>query len=90
MKKLIYATAASLLFAVSPVMADMAKDCPEHAKNPDYRTGKVARDPVSGMEVKTSAAKNVFEYKGKKYFFCTPENLKKFEAAPEKYLEKAE
>ncbi len=58
----------------------------EHAKNPHYRTGNIATDPVCGMEVKTVGAKYTYEYKGKRYYFCEKKNLEKFKKDPEKYI----
>jgi Cu+-exporting ATPase len=47
-------------------------------------------DPVCGMQVEetTSAAQNT--YRGKTFFFCAQECLKKFEQSPEVYLEKSD
>ena len=47
-----------------------------------------ATDPVCGMTVDTKGAKNVFEYKGKKYYFCSKEDMEKFKASPKKYIKK--
>lgn len=43
-------------------------------------------DPVCKMTVDPATAKNTFEHDGKKYYFCCAGCLKKFVAAPEKYL----
>jgi len=49
--------------------------------------GKVI-DPVCGMTVETKDAKNVYTYKGKKYYFCSKDEMEKFKAAPKKYIHK--
>jgi membrane fusion protein, copper/silver efflux system len=52
-------------------------------------SGKVGRDPVCGMNIdvdRSQAEGNVREYKGKSYFFCSPECRKEFDKDPEKYL----
>lgn len=46
----------------------------------------MATDPVCGMEVDEKAAKWVSEYKGTKYFFCSPGCKASFDRDPEKYL----
>jgi Cu+-exporting ATPase len=38
------------------------------------------------MTVNPATAKNAFEHNGKKYYFCCAGCLKKFVAAPDKYL----
>ena len=43
-------------------------------------------DPVCGMKVQPSRAAGNFDYLGKRYFFCAVSCMRKFEAAPEKYL----
>src|SRR5690348_8414594 len=43
-------------------------------------------DPVCGMKVDPATAKNVFEFKGKTYYFCGKGCLEKFKNDPEKYL----
>ncbi len=45
-------------------------------------------DPVCMMEVDEKSAKNISEYKGKKYYFCASLCKKKFEEEPEKYVKK--
>jgi P-type Cu+ transporter len=44
------------------------------------------RDPVCGMQVDPASASAKAEYGGRTYFFCCAGCAKKFEAAPEKYL----
>lgn len=45
-------------------------------------------DPVCGMKVRPEKAGAGFEYKGRTYLFCCEGCRAKFEADPEKYLEK--
>jgi Cu+-exporting ATPase len=47
----------------------------------------MAIDVVCGMEVRENEAAGVSEYKGQKYYFCSPMCKKKFDANPEKYLQ---
>ena len=49
-----------------------------------------AIDPVCGMTVDPKTAKHKAEHKGHTYYFCSAGCRTKFEAAPEKYLDKAE
>lgn len=46
----------------------------------------MATDPVCGMHVEESEGALFTEYKGKKYFFCSPMCRTKFKANPEYYL----
>lgn len=46
----------------------------------------MAVDPVCGMEVDESNAVYVSEYKGKKYYFCSPGCKADFDSEPEAYL----
>ncbi len=46
----------------------------------------MAIDPVCKMEVEESKAAATSEYKGRKYYFCSPGCKKAFDADPEKYL----
>jgi membrane fusion protein, copper/silver efflux system len=55
-------------------------------------TGKIGRDPVCAMNIDedlANAAGNVREYKGKSYFFCSPECRDEFGKNPEQYLKSA-
>jgi Cu(I)/Ag(I) efflux system membrane fusion protein len=52
-------------------------------------TGKIGRDPVCRMNIDEDRAKtegNTRDYKGKSYFFCSPECLAEFDKDPERYL----
>ena len=54
--------------------------------------GKIGRDPVCGMNIDEDRAKaegNLREYKGKTYFFCSPECRDDFGKDPERYLKSA-
>ena len=54
--------------------------------------GKIGRDPVCGMNIDEDRAKaegNMREYKGKSYFFCSPECRDEFGKDPERYLKAA-
>ena len=42
-------------------------------------------DPVCGMEAVVDDAHS-FTYKGKKYYFCSVEDMEKFKQSPETYL----
>src|SRR5437762_2473814 len=46
------------------------------------------RDPVCGMNVNPSTAKNIHEHAGKAYYFCCPGCVEKFKANPQVYLTK--
>lgn len=45
-------------------------------------------DPVCLMDVDPAKTNNVYEYKGKKYFFCSKGDLEKFKKDPKKYIKK--
>src|SRR5262245_55158768 len=46
-------------------------------------------DPVCGMAVDPATAAGKFDYEGETYYFCNPNCLRKFSAAPQIYLNKA-
>ena len=46
-----------------------------------------AKDPVCGMDVIPSRAAGTYDYEGKTYYFCALSCLKKFQQAPETYLQ---
>ena len=50
---------------------------------------KMERDPVCGMNVDPSKAAAKVEHGGKIYYFCAPGCAKRFQQAPEKYLQPA-
>jgi P-type Cu+ transporter len=50
---------------------------------------RMERDPVCGMSVDPSEAAAKVEHGGKTYYFCAPGCAKRFQQAPEKYLQLA-
>ena len=44
-------------------------------------------DPVCGMRVDERSAEFQTQFAGRKYFFCSEECRKEFEADPDEYLE---
>jgi len=46
----------------------------------------MAIDPVCGMEVEESSAKDQSTYDGKKYYFCSADCRKEFDESPEDYV----
>jgi P-type Cu+ transporter len=46
-------------------------------------------DPVCGMAVSPATAEGKFDYEGETYYFCNPNCLRKFSAAPQVYLNNA-
>jgi Cu+-exporting ATPase len=46
-------------------------------------------DPVCGMAVDPATAAGKFDYEGETYYFCHPNCLRKFSAAPQSYLNRA-
>ena len=53
----------------------------------DTSSNVVTRDPVCGMEVSLSAGKPTLEHLGQQYHFCCDGCMRKFEGAPEDYIE---
>jgi YHS domain-containing protein len=51
--------------------------------------GIMAKDPVCGMQVKEGPVEIQSQFAGKKYFFCSDECRKEFEAEPDAYVEQA-
>lgn len=52
-------------------------------------SGKIGRDPVCGMNIdedRSRAEGNLFEYRGKTYYFCDSANREAFRKDPERYL----
>ncbi len=45
-------------------------------------------DPVCGMTVDPGHAAGMAEHKGRTYYFCSPSCLKKFQADPDRYLDR--
>src|SRR5579884_2094324 len=46
----------------------------------------MVKDPVCNMNVDPATARNSTEYQGKKFYFCCPKCLERFNADPQKYL----
>ena len=61
----------------------------ENSDNVKTEPNVTTVDPVCGMKVDPSTAKNSLEHAGKKYFFCCPHCLEKFRSDPQKYLHPA-
>ena len=57
-----------------------------HCGHETKEGGKIAKDPVCGMEVDEKKAAAKAEHKGKTYYFCAPGCQKAFAENPEKYL----
>jgi Cu+-exporting ATPase len=55
-----------------------------HAHPPTSATAAI--DPVCKMQVDPATARASTEYQGKKYYFCCPHCLEKFQADPQRYL----
>ena len=52
--------------------------------------GKMAIDPVCGMEVDENSAKDRSSFEGKTYFFCSTDCREEFDEAPEEYIGEGE
>ena len=46
-------------------------------------------DPVCGMRLEPSQAAAQSTYRGQTYYFCSPEDKRKFDEAPQKYSRQA-
>src|SRR5579871_3035854 len=56
-------------------------------KTSSEKTGRaLVKDPVCNMDVDPATAAGSSEYKGQRYYFCSPGCVKRFNADPEKYL----
>jgi P-type Cu+ transporter len=49
----------------------------------------MTEDPVCGIQVNEGSAEFQSQFAGKKYFFCSDECRKEFEAEPDAYVEQA-
>lgn len=59
-------------------------------ENSEQKSTKLVIDPVCGMMIDPSSARGgSSKYEGHAYYFCNPKCRAKFEADPEKYIEKA-
>ena len=84
--KYIFITIVFTLLALMPgySFAEHRLDHEMHrAQAPD-----TAKCPVSGEDVKVRGAKWVYNYKGKKYYFCMKSCEDKFKKDPAKYIKK--
>jgi YHS domain-containing protein len=54
-----------------------------------YPGGIMATDPVCGMKIEERRTELQTQFGGKKYFFCSDECRKEFEADPNEYVETA-
>ena len=61
----------------------------EHHHHGGPGAAKTARDPVCGMSVNPETSKHRFDYRGTSYHFCSNGCRTKFEADPQKYLDKS-
>lgn len=50
-------------------------------------SGKVAVDPVCGMEVDTATSRHSAEYRGRTYWFCSLMCKNAFEDDPNRYVQ---
>jgi len=66
------------------------KDCgmKKSAASKDPAMQSVVVDPVCGMDVECKTAKNFYEYKGKKYCFCSESCKQRFVKDPGKFIGK--
>ena len=53
------------------------------------RRGSMTKDPVCGIKVDENRGEFHTQFAGKKYFFCSDECMKEFEAEPDAYVETA-
>src|ERR1700722_12272151 len=72
------------------VTSDRSGKCPRCGmdlvlKGPAVESKPNETDPICGMKVDPNGAKNIFEFKGKTYYFCGKGCLEKFKVDPEKY-----
>ncbi len=58
----------------------------EHHEGHEHTSAMEHKDPVCGMMVQESPSALTLEYKGEKYYFCSPGCRRAFEKDPEKYL----
>ena len=58
----------------------------EQGCHPDDAGGRTATDPVCGMRIDPQKAAGSHEYRGVRYYFCSPHCLTRFKADPEQYV----
>ena len=86
MKRMIIAAITLSAFLAVPPMAALAEHRLGHEMHrPDTKTN-VFKDPVCGMDVTIKGAKYMCEYKKNKYYFCSKDDMEKFQKDPGKYL----
>jgi YHS domain-containing protein len=61
----------------------------EQVGNKFYRGGIMTTDPVCGMKVDEKGSEFHTQFAGKKYFFCSENCRKEFEADPDEFVETA-
>ena len=54
---------------------------------PPNKPKQTVTDPICLMEITPEAAAGSFEYKGRRYYFCSPFCLERFQESPAKFLE---
>ncbi len=89
MKKQAISFAVFAFLALTPLAA-VGDQHEGHEGQPPAASIKsnVFKDPVCGMDVTIRGAKYMCEYKKKKYYFCSDEDMQKFKKDPGKYLNK--
>jgi YHS domain-containing protein len=61
-----------------------------HTKEANFASeGFMTTDPVCGMKVDDNRGEFQTQFAGKKYFFCSDECRKEFEAEPDAYVKSA-
>lgn len=90
MKRIVIAATMLSAFLAVPPLAAVA-DQHEGHESPSpaapIKSG-VFKDPVCGMDININGAKYMCEHKKKKYYFCTKDEMEKFQKNPGKYLKK--
>jgi P-type Cu+ transporter len=61
--------------------------CSDAKGERDRRRLAMDKDPVCGMDVDPSTAKDTADYQRKTYYFCAPSCRQAFEADPARYLD---
>src|SRR5579883_1639989 len=75
--------------AYIPYGGIVVKDQPMHPPAAPDESATAARDPVCGMSVEPATAKHQTRHGGATYYFCCAGCRTKFEADPQRYLNKA-
>jgi Cu+-exporting ATPase len=84
-----YAKAPAKAFSLSPMNASQAApaSCCSHKEEAEHSAAP-AIDPVCGMSVDPHAAEHRASFQGRPHYFCCAGCKAKFEASPERYLNK--